>query len=272
MIRKSNFFHLLTFLFCFGVQQNSTAQDKNEISSQLGSSSDEEWKRVYLASYPRSGNHWLRFLIEEATHIATSSVYPDQHPPKNHLPTLFPWGGYSTDHGYRGNCRYPKLADIVVIKTHLPCFSPPGFDAPPSPSAIKSIRIIRHPVDSFFSYFIYEGNPMTQRISKEKLTGFATTWRRFQEYWDKQENVVTIRYEDLYNFPYIALKQVLQAIGYKVKKKDIKRAIAKFPQQGKILKHVSHFHAEDLKFIEHELKDIMTKYNYIIPQEYFQAP
>ena len=28
-----------------------------------------DWKRVYLASFPRSGNHWTRFLIEEATGI-----------------------------------------------------------------------------------------------------------------------------------------------------------------------------------------------------------
>lgn len=48
--------------------------------------------RVYLASYPRSGNHWLRYLIEEAKGIATSSVYQDPDPP--HLDQVFPWGTF----------------------------------------------------------------------------------------------------------------------------------------------------------------------------------
>src|SRR5437868_3632292 len=81
----------------------------------------EEWNVVYLASFPRSGNHWVRFLVEEATHIATSSVYRDQDFP--HLKNIFPWGGYSTDQGYDGHCRYPTNDDPVLLKTHYPCFS-----------------------------------------------------------------------------------------------------------------------------------------------------
>src|SRR6185437_16726911 len=80
--------------------------------------SADEWNRVYLASFPRSGNHWVRFLVEEATHITTSSVYRDPNFP--HLPTVFPWGGYVVDQGYKGNCRFPTTNDPILIKTHYP--------------------------------------------------------------------------------------------------------------------------------------------------------
>src|SRR4051812_11514770 len=83
---------------------------------QLGFS--EQWTRVYLATYPRSGNHWIRYLVEEASHIATSSVYRDPDP--LHLKRIFPWGGYCCHHGYEGQCRYPTKKDCVLVKTHFP--------------------------------------------------------------------------------------------------------------------------------------------------------
>lgn len=114
----------------------------------------DEWQRVYMATYPRSGNHWLRNLIEEATHIATSSVYIDSDGGANdvkHLDTPFPWGGYAAPKGCIGHCRYADKNDIVVIKTHYPSFSAVPFDLQPS---LKTIRIVRHPIDSICSFFL----------------------------------------------------------------------------------------------------------------------
>ena len=71
-------FLLLVLLICFGVQGKVTADN---------------WKRAYLVTFPRSGNHWMRYLIEEATQIATGSVYQDMDRPV-HLERIFPWGGY----------------------------------------------------------------------------------------------------------------------------------------------------------------------------------
>src|SRR5690348_10906431 len=91
--------------------------------------SKEDWsKRVYLATYPRSGNHWVRYLIEEITHIATSSVYCDGDADKSHLGKPFPWGGYCPKYGYEGKCRYPTPDDIVVVKTHFPAVPAQEFD------------------------------------------------------------------------------------------------------------------------------------------------
>lgn len=135
----------------------------------------QEWNIVYLASFPRSGNHWVRFLVEEATHIATSSTYRDKDFP--HLENIFPWGGYCTDHGYDGLCQYPTMNDPVLLKTHYPLHSK-KIDPDPKPA----ICLIRHPIDSFWSFYIYKGGKETSLINKNQLMTFIKNWRNFYEY------------------------------------------------------------------------------------------
>lgn len=218
----------------------------------------DEWKRIYLASFPRSGNHWLRQLIEEVTNVATSSVYIDHDEDQKHLPTPFPWGGYCVSRGYTGDRKYPQEGDIVFIKTHYPGFLKVPFDLQPS---IKTIRVIRNPVDTFWSYHVFTGVG-SDRIPEDFLSKLLYHWRVFQEYWDKQDNVITIRYEDLYNDTFSSLKRVLTEIGYKAEDIHIQRAIAKYPRQGTLYKHAQTIDKEDLKRIEDELNDLIIKYHY----------
>lgn len=228
---------------------------------QSGCFAADDWKRVYLATYPRAGNHWMRHLIEDAAHVATSSVYIDMDEGETkHLPETFPWGAYTSPKGYAGNCRYPHKGELVVIKTHYPAFSRVPFDLQPS---VKTIRIVRHPVDSFWSYHLYrDGKSAAPRIPHQFLQQLINTWRNFQEYWDKQENVMTIRYEDLYTDTFGTLKKILVELDYKVTDEDIARAIAINPKKGSLYKHVANFNAEDLALVEQNLGYLMVKYNY----------
>lgn len=221
----------------------------------------DKWERVFLATYPRSGNHWMRYLIEEATHVATSSVYRDRDP--KHLPKVFPWGGFCADHGYKGDCRYPKKGDTVIIKTHYPAHFIKEYDKNPYK---KVIRIVRHPVDSFYSFYVhrYGELPEGERIPRETLKVFVKKWKVFEEYWNKQKKVFTVRYEDLYSEPHKYLRRVLKAAGYKVTKEDIDRAVSKNPPRGGPLKHLNHYNEDDLIYIEKRLGDLMEKYNYTI--------
>jgi hypothetical protein len=251
MNRKPYFFiALLAILFSF-TNHNSLAA--------------EDWdKRVYLATYPKSGNHWMRYLIEEATRISTSSVYRDMDTGRPHLKIPFTWG-YSPGHGFKGNCRYPRKNDIYVMKTHFPAMKPSKhFDNLPY---IKVIRIIRHPVDSLHSFYSLSGDPAIRK-PKAKIKDFVQTFRKFQEYWDKQPNVVTIRYEDLYNSPHAQLSKVLKAAGYVVREQDVERAVANHPPQGGTMKYLQHYHSKDLMQISDELSDIMEKYHYTIPDSF----
>ncbi|MBI5274470.1 MAG: sulfotransferase domain-containing protein [Chlamydiales bacterium] len=217
----------------------------------------DQWEKIYLTTYPRSGNHWLRFLIEEATHTATSSAYCDKDYP--HLPDLFPWGAFSTDHGYNGNCIYPKKNDIVVIKTHYPYYLS-NFD----PSYTKAIRVIRHPIDSIYSFYAYHhpNHHAVKKIPDKWLVHAINSWKIFHDFWDHQPNTVTFIYEDLMNHPLETLSCILEEIGYVVSEEDIVRAINKYPPQGGILKHFNHFTKEDIALIDNRLQDKLLQYHY----------
>lgn len=243
------FFTILTH-WAWGIEKES-----NELPT-------DEWnQRVYLATYPRSGNHWIRFLIEEATHIATSSVYQDSDFP--HLPLSFPWGGYSVDQGYQGNCRYPEPNEAVVIKTHFPSFNPNRFDNKP---CVQVIRIIRNPIDSISSYYVYaHPSDSDYKVPKETIGDYLYSWRKFQEYWDQAPNVLTIRYEDLIDNPTYYLAKILEACKYEFNAEDLQRAVHKFPATGRAYKHLKHFDTEDIILISQKLEDLLDKYDYQLP-------
>jgi hypothetical protein len=221
--------------------------------------SAEQWKRVYLASYPRSGNHWVRYLVEEASHIATSAANIDRDPP--HMGNMFPWGGYCCNHGYEGNCRYPVKSDYVLIKTHYPTTNKRGLLP-----AKKYIRIVRHPVDSFFSWFLYGRRDKNQtKIPSSLLKLFIQKWKDFQEYWNKQESVLTIRYEDLSDHPFEYLSQILNFVEYKVQSSDVERAVKKYPCKSLLYKHLNNFNLEERLLIASELGELMNEFGYTIP-------
>jgi hypothetical protein len=222
-----------------------------------------EWKRAYLASYPQSGNHWVRYLIEEASHIATSSVYRDPEPPK-HMNKVFPWGGYCCNHGYAGDCRYPDQDDIVLIKTHYPYpHKETKFDRRPYRFVI---HVVRNPIDTFASRYVKipHGAPK-EHIPTSRVKELIQSWRTFQTYWNKKKHVMTIRYEDILENPARELKRMCKALHYDVTDEDIERAVAKHPPEGYMYKSIGKFKKEDLRLISEELKDLLDQYNYEIP-------
>lgn len=235
---KENFMFRLIFIFCL-------------VQSLLFA---DEWKTVYLASFPRSGNHWVRFLVEEATHITTSSVYRDRE--FHHLKDIFPWGGYCTEHGYENHCRYPTKNDPVLIKTHYP-FLP--FIIEPTPKL--AICLIRHPIDTFCSYYAYRGGKEV-KIDKVTLIEFIQRWRQFYEFWESQPGVLFIRYEDLHSDTDLYLSYILQHAGFSFNDADIERATIKYSPQGEPLKHRGCYDSESLEMMKTELADILTRYDY----------
>lgn len=255
------------------VAANSAQSNTKEAMPTMGSSHSSDSfvevneRRAYLATYPRSGNHWVRYMVEEATHIATSSVMCDFNP--QHLETPFEWGGYCADQGYEGHCRYAVENETVLIKTHFPALPPREFDQQPY---FKTIRIIRHPVDSFYSHYVFNqmmrvrfniSEPLV--LNAELLQEFIQSWREFQEYWDQQPNVLTFRYEDMLENPGPILKLILRTLDYDDSNEHVQRAVAKHPPIGEPLKHLSQFTEEELELINDSLSDLMIKYDYTIP-------
>lgn len=217
--------------------------------------------RIYLATFPRSGNTWVRQLIEEATHKITAAVYKDTQP--KHLMLENTSTGYYCEHGYEGSATFPEKGEPILIKTHFPSTKQSIYDLLPYQ---KTIRIIRHPIDSFYSFYTLKMNNLEKKpeylIPRRFLLQAIHSWTDFQKYWDKQEHVLTIHYESLLNAPFETLQLILQTIGYEVEADDILRAITKYPPIDHSLKHISHFTQEDLLIIEEKLFEFMQKYDY----------
>ena len=231
--------------------------------SELQPAFAKEWKRAYLASYPRSGNHWIRYLVEEASNIATGSVYIDHEP--QHMKEVFPWGGYCCDHGYEGNCRYPTKDDFVLVKTHYPSQEKKYTEFDRLPYQV-TLRVVRNPVDSFYSRYVRKPmGPLLAKVPSERVAEFIKTWRKFQRYWNKKDHVITFRYEDVLANPTVELKKILEALQYDVTDEDIARAVAKHPPEGKMFKNIDKFTNEDLRLISDELSDLLIQFDYEIP-------
>ncbi len=259
-------FNLLLCCFSFILTHNfAQALDQSEIPDRM-----EDWKRVYLASYYRSGNHWVRFLIEEATHIATGSIVPDREIDgtcSRHLNKIFPWGGYSTKSGCReGSCRHSNPDEVVVIKCHYPVHRLKANGIFAEQPYLYTIRLVRHPIDSFYSEFVFKNKKRNSREKSfsEGLRKQINSWIAFQSYWNEQPRVITIRYEDILERPKYYLRSILDIIGYQVTNEDIKRAVKAYPPSGGVLKHLSHYTEEDLELIESQLGSLMHQFNYTI--------
>ncbi len=224
-----------------------------------------EWEnRVYLASFPGSGNHWVRYMLEEATQTATSSVYDDPEYGHHAVSVIFPWGGYCCDHGYNHRCRYPEKGDYFVVKTHSPIFPNPLDHFPYK----LTIRLVRHPVDCFYSFYTWNpfstplNPPPKESLPRELLHYYIDLWRNFELHWNAKPNVLTIRYEDLMENQEETFIKIMEAIPFNVSVKMIKQALYKYPPEGKVLKHLHRYSEEDLSIIKAELGSLMEPYGY----------
>lgn len=228
---------------------------------------EEGWKRAFLASYPRSGNHWVRYLVEEATNKVTGSVCPDEaengNPP--HSKEAYSWGGHALPRGYEDTRELPSLEDTVLLKTHYPIMKARAYDTEENEIVI---RLVRNPLDAIYSHSQYkyryqkEKLPLSQKKWKAFIRKHAIEWRDFLAYWDTRENVFTYRYEDLMENPQDMLRDILNHLGYSVSESDIARAVKKYPPSGGVNKHAKHYKEDDLDFIRKHLAKELERYQY----------
>lgn len=211
---------------------------------------------IYLATFPRSGNHWVRYMLEELTGKVTGSVYCDQDHPV-HSPIILPMGGYAPDFGYEGCREYPVFGEKFILKTHFPAMG--EFQS----GHIGAIRVVRNPIDSFYSYAIYEKKIQTgQYFPEALLSGYLKKFQIFQEFWDQETNLLTVRYEDLLKNQKETLIRIAEFLEIEFSDADIERVIKKYPPFGEYLKHKDHFSKKSLNKIRVALRNFLAQYEY----------
>jgi len=208
--------------------------------------------RIALASYPRSGNTWIRDLLESATGRQTGSIYPLD--PVN---TGRPRG--------RG----------LVIKTH----------EPDSCHYAKAIHLVRDPFDAITSFYNYRRDVegyLTLTWSAH-LPWATRKWRRHTEHWlNARCPTLLMRYEQLKERPAEQLRRALDWLGIDVDdatiqhavdrcqlqqlrrryRKDLGERADRFFRKGVTGDGRDGFTPAQIEYVENELGDLMRRLGY----------
>ncbi|XP_071790324.1 sialate:O-sulfotransferase 2-like isoform X2 [Asterias amurensis] len=160
---------------------------------------------VALASFPGSGNTWVRYLIERATGIYTGSIYNDKD--------LF-------NKGFKGELKDWRKGTTIAVKTHNP--------DPKRISEYKAvILIIRNPYNAIIAEHNRQfGGGHVGVAPESKRKGKA--WTRFvkelsarwklvaNNYINSQQMLHIVYYEDLQTNLYENLKMMVKFLNVPV--------------------------------------------------------
>jgi len=183
--------------------------------------------RMIFATVPRSGNSWMRRMLELASHLPTETVYRGERMKKRpkhksqfvaadgRAPFSVDTGLFEQPCGMDNNCDLVFVrnctASRVIAKTHSPFLQQlharyhkhAGSDAGIGHSALISVR---NPLDNFDAWYRYtgaKGNFSSPEGGRDiNFKAFLQDWTEHMEYWlnnAKYHQVPSIfyRYEDL---------------------------------------------------------------------------
>lgn len=150
-------------------------------------------KRVALASFPRSGNTWLRHLLETATGQQTGTIYSRE-------------------------AKAGLIDQGVVVKTHMR----------DSYRYTRCIHLVRNPFDCIESLFFWSrdcsgrpGNDWNEFVRKQ-----IVRWTGHSRHWlGVRYDVIRIRYEDLHADPVAGLGKVLEWLGRPIDRAAVVAAV-----------------------------------------------
>jgi hypothetical protein len=192
-------------------------------------------KIVWLASYPKSGNTWVRFLLANLMlgNVTTSSQV------KTQVPDIH--DGINGQHLFGTH--------TTIVKTHWKYWT----GLPLREDTIGVIYLLRHPIhvlESNQNYALMRSGKLREEATDEEVAALAERWvndyianggyPRFQQFgigtWE--ENVrswlwpglslprLLVRYEDLMQDPAAGLTKIAQFLGLSKSSDQIDRAIA----------------------------------------------
>jgi len=172
--------------------------------------------RVAMASFPRSGNTWLRNLIETATGDKTGTIYWERQ-------------GQREPHG-------------IAIKTHLN----------DSRNYHRAIHLVRNPFDSIESFFHYRRTIIGDAsLTWPRHVRFAGRWwAAHARHWlNARCPTHLLRYESLQHDPVGEMDKLLNWLGRPVDRPAIEAAVEacridKLREQhrAKVGKRADHFY------------------------------
>ena len=168
---------------------------------------------VFIVSYPRSGNTWVRFLI--ANLLAPNETITFRNI-DNYVPSI-----------YKRAASLDAFPGPRYIKSHNPC-----YEAYP-----KIIYVYRDARDALVSYYYYAigkkvfAGSFKQFVFSPFVEQF-TSWKEhvtgaLELASEKPKRILMLRYEDMLNDPLPALTKIADFLGLTVDAKSLAKAAEK---------------------------------------------
>ncbi|XP_077866661.1 sialate:O-sulfotransferase 1-like [Saccoglossus kowalevskii] len=159
------------------------------------------WKKrplVALASFPGSGNTWVRHLLETASGFYTGSIYNDED--------LY-------NAGFLGEKN--KLNEVLVVKTH---------DSRTTRNYPHAIHILRNPYDAILSEVarlqlnshvgIVNDEVFKKKGWPKRVMNLGTRWKEHSEQWLKNNNpTLLVMYEKLKHNPVFEVHRMMMFLN-----------------------------------------------------------
>ncbi len=208
---------------------------------------------VWLASYPKSGNTWIRAFLANLVANRPTPVALDELPRYGNLeadPDLFSKlaGKPSTelDLAQISELRPRVQAEIaaaapksVFVKTHNLAGVHEGFPLHNPSVSAGAIYVVRNPLDVTISMshhfginlddaIMYLGNESAATENTDLfVTEFLGSWSQHVKSWSEFDNdrILVLRYEDLLDKPAKGFGKIARLVGLGEDRKHIERAI-----------------------------------------------
>ncbi|KAF7780798.1 hypothetical protein PMAN_a1894 [Pseudoalteromonas marina] len=168
---------------------------------------------VLLASFPKSGNSWFRFVVSNVNSLIEGGEKINFRTIENYSPVI------------RGN---RSLSEIKIIEA-CPVFLKTHFPYTPFFKGVKSVVVVRNPFFVISSYHNYLEKARGKKVSN--IDEFMFDWRygfnawgNFMKSWE-DKGAIIVRYEDLQASPLIEISKVYRQLGYSIDDSIITKAL-----------------------------------------------
>ena len=167
---------------------------------------------VWLASYPRSGNTFVRTMLKECFELRTHTLYGEGDGRAFATPELREAVGFtSTGLANQDLIDYARSVDEpVIVKTH---------EAPLTGD--KTIHIVRDGRSAIVSYFHFMAEVENFPVPLENIIRgevYAGSWSEHFNAWMGRPDTLMLRYEDLVADPNAGARKISGFLGRPVLK------------------------------------------------------
>ena len=211
---------------------------------------------VWIASYPKSGNTWLRiflvnYIVNADRPVSINETYKIARGDSdlNEYTAMNKGDSFDSENlEVVLDLRKRVISEIAttgasinLVKTHAPYRELFGYDLIPKQYSRSAIHIVRNPLDQVISYASHYGVSIDSAIEhcakedhfvgampgRQAITQFLGSWASHVHSWSTHDDfpVLTIRYEDMRAQTFAVFAHIINFIKLPYDEQRLKKAI-----------------------------------------------